>query len=137
MYYTPRDCPRACFWAGSATTEDDKELWLRGSRSRFVMCIESGWLQRLRHTKLYRYQMPEEPFVSMGHEGGHFTCHEAVEPLRVEPVGDLLEAIAAADVELRVMGRLGPMWRRVWKESTLEFSGTRLRNAVGHPEEFE
>jgi hypothetical protein len=56
---------------------------------------------------------------------------------RVEPVGDLLAAIAEAGVELRVTPRLGPMWRRVWKESSLEFSGTRLRNALGHPEEFE
>lgn len=137
MYYTPRDCPRACFWAGTKTTQQDREQWLRGSRPRFVMCIESGWLQRLRDTTLYRYCMPEEPFTSMGHDGGHFTSREAVKPLRVEPVGDLLQAIAEANVELRVMPRLGPMWRRVWQDSTLEFSGTRLRNAMGHPEEFE
>ena len=60
----------------------------------------------------------------------------AVQPLRVEPVGDLLSAIAAARVELRVTPRLGPLWRLVWQKSTLEFSGTRLRNALGWPEEF-
>jgi hypothetical protein len=136
MYYTPRDCPRACFWAGDKTTAEDRERWLHGTEPRFVMCIESGWLERMRSTTLYRYVMPEGSFRSMGHEGGHWTSRETVEPLRVEPVGDLLAAIAAADVELRVMPRLGAMWRRVWQESTLEFSGTRLRYALGYPEEF-
>ena len=136
MYYTPRDCPRACFWAGEKTTAEDRERWLAGLDARFVMVIESGWLDRVRGTTLYRYIMPEEPFASMGHEGGHWVSREAVTPLRMEPVGDLLAAIAAAGVELRVTPRLGPLWRRVWKESTLEFSGTRLRYALGWPEEF-
>jgi len=136
MYYTPRDCPRACFWPNEKTSADDRERWLHGLTPRLVMCIESGWLERLRNTTLYRYVLPDAPFSSMGHAGGHWTAREAVEPLRVEPVGDLLRAIAEADVELRVMPRLGPMWSRIWKESTLEFSGTRLRYALGYPEEF-
>lgn len=136
MYYVPRDCPRACFWAGENTTAEDRERWLHGLEPRFVMVIESGWLERMRSTTLYRYEMPPEMFSSMGHEGGHFTSREAVQPLSVEPVGDPLAAIAEADVELRITPRLGPMWRRVWQESTLLFSGTRLRNALGYPEEF-
>ncbi len=137
MYFAPRDCPRACFWAGEKTTAEDRERWLHGLEPRFVMVVESGWLERIRETKLFRYVMPEEPFASMGHEGGHFTSHERVTPLSVEPVGDLLTAISAAGVELRITPRLGPMWRRVWKDSTLKFSGTRLRNAVGYPDEFD
>jgi hypothetical protein len=136
MYYTPRDCPRACFWAGEQTSDEDRERWLAGLVARFVMIIESGWLERLRTARLYRYVLPEAAFTSMGHEGGHWVSRAAVEPLRVEPVEDLLAAIAEADVELRVTPRLGPLWRRVWQESTLEFSGTRLRNALGWPEEF-
>jgi hypothetical protein len=49
---------------------------------------------------------------------------------------DLLGEIVAEGVEIRVVNRLGPMWRRVHQESTLHFSGTRLRNAVGYPLEF-
>jgi hypothetical protein len=49
---------------------------------------------------------------------------------------DLLSAIVAEGVEMRVVNRLGPMWRRVHQETTLQFSGTRLRNAVGYPFEF-
>jgi hypothetical protein len=136
MYYAPRECPRACFWAGDETTYEDRERWLHGLDPRFVMCIETGWLDRLRETELYRYVMPEAVF-ERGPGGTHWVSRQTVTAERVEPVGDLLAAIAEAGVELRVTPRLGPMWRRVWKESSLEFSGTRLRNALGHPEEFE
>ena len=57
-------------------------------------------------------------------------------PLCVESMGDLLSAILAEKVELRVAPRLGPLWRRVYQESTLHYSGTRLRNALGYPSEF-
>ena len=136
MYYAPRDCPRACFWAGEQTSAEDRELWFRGLNPRFVMCIESGWAERVRTCVLYRYVMPEAAFVPMGQDGGHFTSREAVEPIRVKPVGDLIGAIIEANVELRFTPRLGPLWRRVWQESTLKFSGTRLRNALGYPDEF-
>jgi hypothetical protein len=136
MYYVPRDCPRACFWPGDNTTPADRERWLNGLNPRFVMVVEAGWLDRIRSVRLYRYTMPGDSFSSMRHPGGHYVSRESVTPLGVEPVGDLLHAIASADVELRITPRLGPMWRRIWKESTLEFSGTRLRNAIGYPGDF-
>jgi hypothetical protein len=52
-----------------------------------------------------------------------------VTPLDVEPVGNLLEALSTADVELRVMPDLLPL-KGVW-QSTIFASGTRLRNAAG------
>ena len=136
MYFVPRDCPRACFWAGEQTSADDRERWFAYVDARFVMAIESDWLERLRNTRLYRYEMPEEPFEPMTREAGHFVSSHTVIPINVEPMDDLLSAIAAAGVELRVTPRLGPMWRRIWR-SSLQYSGTRLRHAKGHPEEFE
>jgi hypothetical protein len=56
-----------------------------------------------------------------------------VTPLSVEPVGDLLMALIGAGVELRITPRLIPLWGRVIR-SSLEFSGTRLRNAQGYNE---
>ena len=51
-------------------------------------------------------------------------------PLAVEPVGDLLAALATSGIELRITPSLIPLWQRVVR-STLSFSGTRLRNARG------
>ena len=93
------------------------------------------WLERLREARLYRYTMPVETFEP-GPGGTHWVSRETIEPLAVGPMGDVLTAIAAAGVELRITPRLGPLWRRVTTASTLEFSGTRLRNAIGHPTEF-
>jgi len=47
-------------------------------------------------------------------------------------VADLLAALAEAEVELRITPSLTDFWSRVIS-STLEFSGTRLRNAQGRP----
>ena len=58
MYYLPRDCPRACFWPGDSTTDDDRERWFGGIHARMVIAVESGWLERIRSTTLYRYELP-------------------------------------------------------------------------------
>ena len=131
MYYVPRQCPRACFWAGDDTTAEDRERWLGHVEAKMVIAVEAAWLERIRTTTLYRYTMPETAFRSMGHAGGHWVSEGPVEPLRVEPMGDLLQALANANVELRITPSLIELWNRVIR-STLEFSGTRLRNAQGY-----
>ena len=136
MYYFPRDCPRACFWPGPETTAGDRERWFGGVQARMVIAIEAAWLDRLRSTPLYRYVMPAASFHLLGATAGHWVSRETVTPLTIEPVGDLLSALVSADVELRITPTLIPLWRLVIR-STLEFSGTRLRNAQGyHPAAF-
>jgi hypothetical protein len=133
MYFFPRDCPRACFWPGPQTTAEDRRLWFDYVRARMVIAIEAAWLDRVRAVTLYRYRMPEEPFELLDATAGHWVARGTVRPLSVEPVGDLLDALVGADVELRVTPTLVPLWGRVIR-STLEFSGTRLRNAQGYNE---
>lgn len=136
MYFFPRECPRACFWPEPTTSDADRERWFGAIAAKMVIAIESAWLTRIRETTLYRYTMPPDGFVANDLNAGHFISRAVVEPLAaVEPVGDLLDALIAANVELRVTPRLGPLWRAV-VASTLAFSGTRLRNAAGFPEEF-
>ncbi|MEX2225337.1 MAG: DUF6886 family protein [Dehalococcoidia bacterium] len=130
MYYFPRQCPRACFWPGEQTTDDDRERWFGGVDAKMVIAIESEWLARVRTTTLLRYTMPDETFTPHGDASGHWSSRETIVPLGVEPVGDLLDALAASSVELRITPRLDELWRAVIA-STLEFSGTRLRNAQG------
>jgi hypothetical protein len=130
MYYVPRQCPRACFWPGERTTPDDRERWFGGIDARMVIAVESRWSPAIRETTLYRYTMPETPFRLNDATAGHYISNETVAPIAVEPVGDLLQALVEANVELRITPRLVDLWKRVI-ESTLEFSGTRLRNAEG------
>jgi hypothetical protein len=133
MYYFPRDCPRACFWPGDKTTQDDRERWFGGIGASMVIAVESGRLPAIRQTTLYRYTLPSSGFAQNDGTAGHFVSRSAVTPLAVEPVGDLLKALAAAHVELRITPSLLELWRRVIA-STMEFSGTRLRNTHGWSE---
>ena len=132
MYFFPRDCPRACFWLGASTSDADRERWFGGVGAAIVIAVESRWLERIRGTALYRYTMPREPFVLNDATAGHYVSRQAVTPLAVEPVGDLLGALISAGVELRVTPSLATLWRGVIA-STLEYSGTRLRNAHDWP----
>ena len=100
-----------------------------------VIAVEADWLPAIRSAALYRYTMPEATFRLNDATAGHWVSRQAVAPLAVEPVGDLLSALLAAGVELRVTPRLVEMWKLVI-ESTLEFSGTRMRNARGFREVF-
>lgn len=57
---------------------------------------------------------------------------EAVE--RVE-VGDLPARHTTAGIELRIAPSIWPFWRQV-VGSTVEFSGSHLRNAAPHPDQL-
>ena len=132
MYCFPRECPRACFWPGERTSEDDRERWFGGVDARMVICVEAAWLDRIRTATLYRYEMSLESFrPARGDESGHHVSEVSVTRLSVEPISDLLSAIVAENVELRITPSLIELWKRVIA-STLEFSGTRLRNARGY-----
>ena len=132
MFFFPRDCPRVMLWRTLQTTEADLDHWWRGDRRRRMQAhIEATWLERLRAGRLYRYAFDPaafEPVAAAGGPGYH-VARQAVRPREVTPVGDLTAALAAADVELHTMHDLLP-FNGAWL-STVYFSGSRLRNAVG------
>jgi hypothetical protein len=128
LYWFPRDCPRACFWAVERTTDDDVERWLDGDRGRRVAVIETGWLERMRAVRLFAYRLPPEPFDVVEDDRFYIAATPVNAIERIE-LGDLLARHADAGNELRVAPSLYPLWDKVI-ETTLEFSGIRLRNAV-------
>jgi len=126
LYWFPRDCPRASFWARSATCEEDVERFLDGDRTRRVHVIESAWLDRMRETRVFAYSMPEETFEPRDR---FWVSRTTVEPLELLELDDLLALHAGARIELRIAPELLALWDRV-VNSTLDFSGIRLRNAT-------
>src|SRR5919202_2218535 len=127
LYFVPRDCPRVCFWPLESTTQADLERHFATVSDRMVVAIEARWLDRLRSTALYRYVLPDEPFESL-HDAGMYVSPQTVTPLRVEPLGDLLDRFVEARVELRVCHSIAALGRAV-AASTLHFSLIRMRNA--------
>lgn len=126
LYWFPRDCPRATFWANDETGDDDVDAWLGGDRRRRVHAIEPLWLERMSTTTLYAYRMPEETFVL---EDRFFVSPVTVDALERVELGDLLRLHADARIELRVESELLSLWDHVIA-TTLDYSGIRLRNAA-------
>ncbi|MPZ99567.1 MAG: hypothetical protein GEU80_09585 [Dehalococcoidia bacterium] len=126
-YFFPRDCPRILVWQVPSTTPEDRERWFDHTDARMIAYLEWDWLERMRSTALYRYTFADEPFESVEGDGWMYVSRETLTPLSVEPVGDLLEALRAAEVEVRLVERLTPL-RGAW-DTSLHVSGIRLRNA--------
>jgi hypothetical protein len=133
-YWFPRACPRGMAWAVAGSTPTDRDAILgRGGGVR-VHAVEYGWLDRMRATRLYAYRLPAEPFAPIGEPVPHAVVATVpVVPLGPPvPVGDLLALHEAAGIQLRILPNLWPFWDAV-VESTLGFSGIRLRNALPRP----
>ena len=126
LYWFPRDCPRGTFWAGPETTIEDEDRLLAGATR--VHAAEAAWLDRIRQATVVGYRLPEASFRPDVEVGGYWLSRVPVEPLEVVELGDLLALHAAAEIELRIVASLWPLWDRV-VASTIEFSGMRLRNS--------
>ncbi len=132
IYWLPRDCPRVCFWPTTETTPDDLTRFWTGVTGRMVIAVEAAWLERLQSTKLYRYTMPSESFTPL-EDFGMYISRETVEPLAVEPMGNLLDILTAAPVELRICPLLVPIGQSVIGTS-LSWHIIRSRNAQQWPQ---
>jgi hypothetical protein len=134
LFWFPRDCPRGCIWACSTTTPDDHERFFGQSDAARIHVIETDWLDRVRSCRLCAYRLPADAF-SPHDVGGYWVSAEPVVAVERVEIDDLLGRHARAGIELRVTPSIWPFWRRV-ADSTLGFSGSRLRNAARHPEQF-
>jgi hypothetical protein len=134
-FWFPRDCPRGCIWPVSTTTAEDRERFFGQSDTGRVHVIEAGWLARMQACRLYAYRLAPGPFRP--HEvGGYWVTDEPVEAIERVVIDDLPGRHASARIELRITPSIWPFWRRV-VDSTVEFSGSRLRNAAPHPQRFD
>jgi hypothetical protein len=133
MFWFPRDCPRGCIWPSARTTPQDRDEFFGQTAATRLHVIEAGRLGSVRDCRLYAYRLPTEPFRPHDEVGGYWVTEDVVEAIERVDVGDLLDRHAAAGIELRITPSIWPFWRRV-AESTVEFSGSRLRNAAPHPD---
>ncbi len=130
-YLFPRECPRVLLWPTPETTLPDLEHWFGGRPDARIACIEWAWLDRMRTTPLYRYEMDPAGFRPLDGDPWMWVSASTESPKAVRPVGDLIGALGSEGVELRIMQSLAPL-HGAWEHS-FHFSGIRLRNAVGWP----
>jgi hypothetical protein len=134
MFWFPRDCPRGCIWPVSGTTAEDRERFFGQSAAARIHVMEAGWLTRMQECRLYAYRLPAGSFRA--HEvGGYWVADEQVDAIDQVIIDDLVGRHARAGIELRITPSLWPFWQQV-TNSTVEFSGSRLRNSAAHPDRF-
>ena len=128
LYWFPRDCPRVTMWPRTASERRTFGEQLHTSAHR-VHAIELAWLDRMRTTNLHRYVFDQAPFRPWAAASGQWTASSPVEPLRVEPVGDLLDAHTTAGIELRAVPSLWPLHDLALTGRAWDFSIVRMMNA--------
>lgn len=126
LYWFPRDAPRGTFWATDTSDPADVERLL-GASSR-VHAIEEGWFHRMLNATVFAYRLPEEPFEPHREVGGYWIARASVEPIEIVELDDLVRLHRDAEIDLRVLPNLWPLWNDV-VASTLEYSGMRFHNA--------
>ncbi len=127
LYWFPRDCPRVTAWPRTDREEEAFRAAFHTDAWR-VHSIELGWLTRFRATPLFRYVFDARDFEPWSRASGQWISERAVEPVEVEPVGDLLDAHASAGVELRLCLTLWPI-HDLAMLGPWDFSIVRMRNA--------
>jgi hypothetical protein len=116
----------------SATTPEDRERFFGPTAANRVHVMEGSWLRRMQECRLYAYRLPTGAFRP--HEvGGYWVTDEPVDAIEQVVIDDLVGRHADAGIELRITPSIWPFWRRV-VNSTVEFSGSRLRNSAPHPD---
>jgi hypothetical protein len=132
MFWFPRDCPRGCIWPVASTAPGDRDRFFGQSAASRVHVMEGGWVGRMQACRLYAYRLPAGAFRP--HEvGGYWVADEQVEADAQLVIDDLVGRHADAGIELRITPSIWPFWRQV-ANSTVGFSGCRLRNAAAHPD---
>jgi hypothetical protein len=132
MFWFPRDCPRGCIWPGSGTSAADRDRFFGQTAAGRIHVMEAGWLDRMRACRLYAYQLPGDAFRPHENVGGYWVSEQTARAQGRVEISDLIGRHARAGIELRLTPSIGPFWQQVI-ESTVEFSGSRLRNAGPAP----
>lgn len=130
-FYFPRNCPRVTYFATEDTTDSDRRKFFANTSAKYILAIETAWLEPMRTTTIYAYELPPGTFRPFREALGaaYQVSSETVEPLEVTEIPDLVGALAERGVELRVTPSLWPL-RNAIIESTVQFSISRFRNAA-------
>jgi hypothetical protein len=128
-YLLPRDSPRVTYYSKPDSTNEDIEKFIGNNGHKYIINVEEGWLERIKQTTLYLYELPHESFILLDEGSGYYISYSPVKPVKVKIVNDILSELACRDVELRSIQSLKALAYEVSK-SSLQFSIIRIRNAV-------
>lgn len=112
-YLFPRQCPRVCCLSST------------GHR---IIHIEESWIDRIRQSSIWLYQMPSAEFRLSDPTAGYFVSSNTITPLGCRPINDLVAALMEYKTELVLVPSLWPIFDQVTSTQPV-FSCIRMRNA--------
>lgn len=124
----PRDCPRVTFGPYAGSSAADIVRFMHTTTAKRVIAIESAWLPQLLSETIYCYEFAPDTFTLADVHAGYYISQVPVVPRAMRAIDNILAALLAQDVEVRIMPTLWVL-RDLIVESTLEFSIIRMRNA--------
>jgi hypothetical protein len=127
LYWFPRECPRVTIWPRTPLEQHDFRGTFHTSAPR-LHAIEWDWLDRMRAARIYRYDFDPRGFEPWANVHGQWISHDTVVPVNVTAMSDLLNAHAAAAIELRAVPTLWPL-HDVAVSDRWAFSIVRMTNA--------
>lgn len=124
-YLFPRDCPRICIWANSATTAQDQIL-LNGAKTHIT--IEERWRDICAQTTLYIYEFAPDQFELEDQNAGYMTSQAETAAIKMHKLAWGEIDFAQLDTRLSFAKNLPP-WRDKVLGTSLAYSMIRMRNA--------
>jgi hypothetical protein len=109
-YWFPRDCPRVAVWASTEVERFQKEFATVALR---LHAIEARWRSAISTAIVYRYELAAALFEPWPEADGQWVSAAMVEPLVIEPLGDLAGLHRDAGIELRTVESLWPLRNHV------------------------
>ncbi|UKS25373.1 hypothetical protein LOZ80_27810 [Paenibacillus sp. HWE-109] len=128
-FYVPRDCPRIVYRRSEGLSEADHARFFGASPAEIIMTVEAHWYQAIRDATIYRYTLPGDSFAIFDETAGYYISEKAVDPIRMDPLTNLIERIIALDVEIRFTPSLHPLREAILNSSLADFGIHRFENA--------
>jgi len=130
-FLVPRDCPRAAYYLGKGTSENDRKRFFSSSSVTKGMVIENIWFQRILNAKLYLYEFDCQNFMLQDQIAGYHVSTKTEYPLQRFVLTDLFDELIKRNVEIRITDNLSKVADAL-KTSTLNWSLCKMKNATTH-----
>lgn len=128
-FLTPRDCPRVAYHANPDADPQELARFFSSPASPYVVAIEHGWVRRMREAALHLYEFNPSGFTLQDKTAGYHTSTDPQIPIGHTVIDNVFEALAARNVELRILPELWPLADAV-RLSGLYWSLCRMSNAL-------
>ncbi|GLX68222.1 DUF6886 family protein [Paenibacillus glycanilyticus] len=129
-FFFPRDCPRIVYTRSAGITDEDEQKFFGLSHANIVITAETSWYERIKHTTLYRYELPTESFERFDESAGYYISTETLIPINVHPLPDLLSHLMKLGIEVRFSPNLHPLRDAILNSSLTDFGIHRFQHAT-------